>query len=193
MNLYVTISLAPTLAGPRGNGPTSRGNGSVSGSASLWNGIGGFRGRPHPPWQRYRAVIPYCSMLVRAVRKLTWQIASGLGHHTSWSDLLLTGAIFPSSRTAALYGNFGQWPDEREWIDNALRPGGRSPRYQYGYVSISPRRCCLRSAFLCLSATASVAQDDLITASGAGDLSTVKALIAANADVDPERGDGITR
>jgi hypothetical protein len=31
---------------------------------------------------------------------------------------------------------------------------------------------------ICLSATVSVAQDDLITASGAGDLSTVKALIA---------------
>ena len=32
----------------------------------------------------------------------------------------------------------------------------------------------------------------LITASGAGDLSTVKALISGNADVDAKRGDGIT-
>ena len=44
---------------------------------------------------------------------------------------------------------------------------------------------------ICISATASVAHD-LITASGAGDLFTVKALIAANADVDAKRGDGIT-
>ena len=45
---------------------------------------------------------------------------------------------------------------------------------------------------ICLSATASVAQDDLITVSGAGDLSTVRALIAANADVNAKRADGIT-
>ena len=45
---------------------------------------------------------------------------------------------------------------------------------------------------ICLSATASVAQDDLITASGAGNLSRVNALIAAKADVNAKRGDGIT-
>jgi len=37
-----------------------------------------------------------------------------------------------------------------------------------------------------------VAQGDLITASGAGDLSKVQALIATNADADAKRGDGIS-
>jgi len=45
---------------------------------------------------------------------------------------------------------------------------------------------------ICLSATTGVAQNDLIIASHAGDLSQVRALIAANADVNTRTSDGIT-
>ena len=45
----IDYSLALTLTGPRGNGATFGGNGSVSGSATLWNGIGGFRGSIRNP------------------------------------------------------------------------------------------------------------------------------------------------
>ena len=41
----VDYNLALTLTGPRGNGATFGGVGSVSGRGDIWNGIGGFRGR----------------------------------------------------------------------------------------------------------------------------------------------------
>jgi hypothetical protein len=45
VNATTDYNLALTLTGPRGNGATFGGIGSVSGSANIWNGIGGFRGR----------------------------------------------------------------------------------------------------------------------------------------------------
>ncbi len=41
----IDYSLGLTITGPRGNGAAFGGQGSVSGSVNLWNGIGGFRGR----------------------------------------------------------------------------------------------------------------------------------------------------
>jgi hypothetical protein len=83
------FSLALTLTGPRGNGATFGGNGSVSGSTNLWNGIGGFRGRIHLGGDT-ALFIPYYFDAGAGSSKLTWQIASGLGYHTSWTDLSLT-------------------------------------------------------------------------------------------------------
>ena len=45
---------------------------------------------------------------------------------------------------------------------------------------------------LAICPTTGVAQNDLITASRAGDLSQVRALIAASGDVNAKRGAGVT-
>ena len=83
------FSLALALTGPRGNGATFGGNGSVSGSTNLWNGIGGFRGRIHFGGNT-ALFIPYYFDAGAGGSRLTWQIASGLGYHTGWTDLSLT-------------------------------------------------------------------------------------------------------
>ena len=86
--LAIDYSLGLTLTGPRGNGATFGGIGSVSGSTTLWNGIGGFRGSV-----RIRDTgffIPYYFDAGAGGSKLTWQISSGAGYHTSWADLSLT-------------------------------------------------------------------------------------------------------
>jgi hypothetical protein len=88
--LHSTIdySLGITVAGPRGNGATFGGVGSVSGSGDIWNGIGGFRGR-------FRIggaglFIPYYFDVGAGGSNLTWQIASGLGYHARLADVSLT-------------------------------------------------------------------------------------------------------
>jgi hypothetical protein len=86
--ITVDYSLALTLTGPRGNGATFGGIGSVSGSASIWNGIGGFRGRIR--LADTGLFIPYYFDAGAGGSKFTWQIASGLGYHLSWADLSLT-------------------------------------------------------------------------------------------------------
>jgi hypothetical protein len=86
--ITVNYSLALTVAGPRGNGATFGGIGSVSGSANLWNGIGGFRGRIR--FGDTALFIPYYFDAGAGGSNLTWQIASGLGYHTSWADVSLT-------------------------------------------------------------------------------------------------------
>ena len=50
--------LALTLTGPRGNGATFGRICGVSGTAALWNGIGGFRGCIH--LGDTKLFIPYC-------------------------------------------------------------------------------------------------------------------------------------
>jgi hypothetical protein len=42
-------SLAFTIVGPRGNGATFWGDGGISGSRTIWNGIAGLRGRIRVP------------------------------------------------------------------------------------------------------------------------------------------------
>jgi hypothetical protein len=86
--LTVNYSLALTLTGPRGNGATFGGVGGVSGTAHLWNGIGGFRGRIRLPYEGL--FIPYYFDAGAGRSQFTWQISSGLGYHLGWGDLSLT-------------------------------------------------------------------------------------------------------
>jgi hypothetical protein len=84
----VDYSLGFTVAGPRGNGATFGGVGTVSGARDIWNGVGGFRGR-------FRIgnaglFIPYYFDIGAGGSNLTWQIASGLGYHASLADISLT-------------------------------------------------------------------------------------------------------
>jgi hypothetical protein len=90
----INYNLALTLTGPRGNGVTFGGVGSVSGTSTIWNGIGGFRGRirldalsPSIPAGLF---IPYYFDAGTGGSNLTWQIASGLGYQIRWFDVSLT-------------------------------------------------------------------------------------------------------
>jgi len=84
----IDYSLGFTVTGPRGNSETFGGVGSVSGTAGLWNGIGGFRGRVR--LADTGLFVPYYFDVGAGGSNLTWQIASGLGYRTSWADLSLT-------------------------------------------------------------------------------------------------------
>jgi hypothetical protein len=88
LNARINYSLALTLTGPRGNGATFGGIGSVSGSVNLWNGIGGFRGRLR--LGDTGLFVPYYFDIGAGSSQLTWQIASGLGYHLPWADMSLT-------------------------------------------------------------------------------------------------------
>jgi hypothetical protein len=88
MPMTVDYSLALTLTGPRGNGATFGGVGSVSGAADLWNGIGGFRGRIRLPVDGL--FIPYYFDAGAGGSRFTWQVSSGVGYHLNWGDVSLT-------------------------------------------------------------------------------------------------------
>jgi hypothetical protein len=88
MPITIDYNLGLTLTGPRGNGATFGGIGSASGTANLWNGIGGFRGRIR--LGDTGLFIPYYFDAGAGGSKLTWQIASGLGYHMNWADVSLT-------------------------------------------------------------------------------------------------------
>jgi hypothetical protein len=88
VNPRLGYNLALTVAGPRGNGATFGGGGSVSGSGNFWNGIGGFRGRIRVG--DAGLFIPYYFDVGTGGSNLTWQIASGLGYHAGFADLSLT-------------------------------------------------------------------------------------------------------
>ena len=77
-----------TIVGPRGNGATFGGIGSVSGSRDIWNGIGGFRGRIRVG--DAGLFIPYYFDVGAGGSNLTWQISSGVGYHVGLADLSLT-------------------------------------------------------------------------------------------------------
>ena len=85
----VDFSLALTLARPGSNGATFGGNSSVSSSADLWNGVGGFRCRIRLGSDT-ALFIPYYCDAGAGGSNLTWQIASRPGYHISWCDLSLT-------------------------------------------------------------------------------------------------------
>jgi len=76
------------VIGPAGNSETFGGIGSVAGSGSVWNGIGGFRGRIR--LGDTGLFVPYYFDAGAGGSKLTWQIVSGLGYHTRLADLSLT-------------------------------------------------------------------------------------------------------
>jgi hypothetical protein len=86
--ISVDYSLGLTLTGPRGNGATFGGIGNVSGTANIWNGIGGFRGRIR--LGDTALFIPYYFDAGAGGSNLTWQIASGIGYQTGWAGASLT-------------------------------------------------------------------------------------------------------
>jgi hypothetical protein len=88
LNTTTDFSLALAVTGPRGNGATFGGFGSVSGSGTIWNGIGGFRGRIRINNTGF--FIPYYFDIGAGGSNLTWQIASGLGYQTGWAGVSLT-------------------------------------------------------------------------------------------------------
>jgi len=88
INQTVNYDLALSIMGPRGNGATFGGNGSVSAGVGIWNGIGGFRG--HVKLGNAGFFIPYYFDIGAGGSNLTWQISSGVGYRTSWADLSLT-------------------------------------------------------------------------------------------------------
>ena len=88
MPVSIDYSLGVTITGPRGNGATFGGDGSVSGTAALWNGIGGFRGRIR--LADTGLFIPYYFDAGTGGSQFTWQISSGLGYHMNWGDVSLT-------------------------------------------------------------------------------------------------------
>ena len=85
----LNYNLSATLTDPSGSGATFGGNGgSVTGSGSLWNGIGGVRGRFL--LGQSGLFVPYYLDAGAGGSKFTWQIASGLGYHMHWGDVSLT-------------------------------------------------------------------------------------------------------
>jgi hypothetical protein len=88
VNARVNYSLGFTIEGPRGNGATFGGIGSVSGSGDIWNGIGGFRGRLR--LGNAGLFVPYYFDIGAGGSNLTWQISSGLGYHAGLADVSLT-------------------------------------------------------------------------------------------------------
>jgi hypothetical protein len=78
VNSRTDYSLALILEGPRGNGATFGGIGSVSATRDVWNGIVGIRGRVRIPESRF--FIPYYFDIGGGGSQPTWQIASGLGY-----------------------------------------------------------------------------------------------------------------
>ena len=86
--ISVDYSLGLTLTGARGNGATFGGIGNVSGTANIWNGIGGFRGRIR--LGDTGLFIPYYFDAGAGGSNLTWQIASGIGYQTGWAGGSLT-------------------------------------------------------------------------------------------------------
>ena len=83
----VDYSLAATITGPSGS-DTFGGSGSLSATANLWNGIGGFRGRVR--LADTGLFIPYYFDAGTGASQFTWQISSGLGYHARWADVSLT-------------------------------------------------------------------------------------------------------
>jgi hypothetical protein len=81
MNSRTDYSLAFTLVGPRGNGATFGGIGSVSATRDIWNGIVGIRGRVRVP--ESRVFIPYYFDIGGGGSQPTWQIASVVGHQAA--------------------------------------------------------------------------------------------------------------
>lgn len=88
VNTRVNYSLGVTIVGPLGNGATFGGIGGISGSADIWNGIGGFRGRVR--LGNNGLFIPYYFDVGAGGSNLTWQISSGLGYHVGGLDVSLT-------------------------------------------------------------------------------------------------------
>ncbi|HET6606835.1 MAG TPA: hypothetical protein VFG62_09215 [Rhodopila sp.] len=99
-NTRINYSLDISIEGPRGNGATFGGVGSVSGIDHIWNGIGGFRGRVRIGDNGL--FIPYYFDIGAGGSNLTWQISSGIGYHTRLADLTLTYRYISFSQDGAV-------------------------------------------------------------------------------------------
>lgn len=80
VNSTTNYSLALSIMGPRGNGATFGGVGSLSGSQGIWNGIAGVHGRIR--LGDAGLFIPYYFDIGSGGSQLTWQAAGGLGYQT---------------------------------------------------------------------------------------------------------------
>jgi hypothetical protein len=109
INTRIDYSLGLTITGPRGNGATFGGIGSVSSSGDIWNGIGGFRGRVRVG--NAGLFIPYYFDIGAGGSNLTWQISSGLGYHAGPVDLSLTYRYLSFSQSG---------PVERLWMKGPM-------------------------------------------------------------------------
>jgi len=99
----VNYNLSATLTDPSGSGATFGGNGgSVTGSGSLWNGIGGVRGRFL--LGQGGLFVPYYLDAGAGGSTFTLQLATGLGYHMHWGDVSLTYRYltFEQNKSAAL-------------------------------------------------------------------------------------------
>jgi hypothetical protein len=88
LNARLNYSLGFTITGPRGRGETFGGVGSASGSANIFNGVGGFRGRVRIG--NTGLFVPYYFDAGAGGSEFTWQIASGIGYHMAWGDVSVT-------------------------------------------------------------------------------------------------------
>jgi hypothetical protein len=88
VNTGTNFNVALTLTGPLGNGATFGGGGTISGRGTIWNGIGGFRGRIQI--SNTGLFIPYYFDAGAGGSNLTWQIASGLGYQTRLAAISVT-------------------------------------------------------------------------------------------------------
>jgi hypothetical protein len=88
LNSSTDFSLALLVTGPRGNGATFGGNGSISASSNIWNGIAGFRGRIR--LTDTQLFVPYYFDIGGGGSSPTWQISSGLGYQFSWGAISAT-------------------------------------------------------------------------------------------------------
>jgi hypothetical protein len=88
VNSITDFNLALTITGPRGNGATFGGIGSVSVNRDVWNGIAGVRGRIRVG--DTQLFFPYYFDIGAGGSKLTWQIAGGLGYQMKWGAVSAT-------------------------------------------------------------------------------------------------------
>jgi hypothetical protein len=82
------FDLAVTFTAPGGSGATFGGIGGVSSNSTIWNGIGGVRGRIR--LGTTGLFIPYYFDIGGGGSSPTWQIASGLGYQTGWAGVSVT-------------------------------------------------------------------------------------------------------
>jgi len=85
VNSGTDFNLALTVTGPRGNGATFGGIGSVSVSPDVWNGIAGIRGRIR--LGHTQLFVPYYFDIGAGGSRPTWQISSGLGYQWKWGAI----------------------------------------------------------------------------------------------------------
>ncbi|MBS0559801.1 MAG: hypothetical protein JSR21_07080 [Proteobacteria bacterium] len=88
INARTNYSLAVSITGPRGNGPSFGGTGYVGAIENVWNGIAGVRARIKIGDQGF--YLPFYADVGGGGSQPTWQIAGGVGYQTGWAGVSLT-------------------------------------------------------------------------------------------------------